>query len=342
MAILGNSSGLLSSLASQVGSVVGATGVSQPTKPAGQPVKGRFLVTQTATLGSTSVAQPTFQIPNFNGLPMSALKFVISATITDTTTTATSLGVESVIKKFQITDNVGNILLDLDGTKNDISLTARLFSNNGQYQPSTNLAGNTSGNFTPGTVTTSWVIEYPFSVPASAFPLNLNVAFSGLASLATAGPTGLTGGTATITIYGDYIAHSFTYAKLRSIDIPVTGTGTITLNTYYDQLQTYLLQAYQYGADNNISSSGNGITFSTDGSLQQLNVPLASYTQEENLNYPNSVSSGSGHVAGFVNLFSPVFAQTAATQLQVNFTAAPGLINGNYTQEVRTYWVEAL
>lgn len=338
MALFNNPSGLLSGLLGSAQKGV-ASAVPQA-KPTAQPVKGRFLTTQTATLGASQSAQPTFQIPNFNGLPMSSLKFSVSTSVTDTTTTATVLPVESVIAQLQLTDNVGNILMQLDGRKNDVSLTARLFSNNGQYLPSGYLTGTTSSSATPATYTASWNIEYPFSIPASAFPLNLNVIFSGLSDLATAGATGLTAGTATISIYADYVAHSFTYAKIRSIDIPVSGTGNITLNTFYDQLQTYLLQAYQYGADANIGS--NGITFSTDGSLQQLNVPLQSYINEENLNYPNSVSSGVGHVAGFVNLFSPAFRQTAASQLQITFGTAPSLLNPNYTDKVRSYWVEAI
>ncbi|MEM0050103.1 MAG: hypothetical protein QXW39_06190 [Candidatus Bathyarchaeia archaeon] len=340
MALFNNPSGLLSGLltSKQTGSTTAAAAVSKPVNA--QPVKGRFLTTQSATLGAAQVAAPTFQIPNFNGLPMSSLKFAINTSITDTTTTATVLPVESVIAQLQLTDNVGNIIMQLDGRKNDISLSARLFSNNGQYTPSPYLTGTTSNSATPGTYTASWNIEYPYSIPASAFPLNLNVIFSGFGDLATAGAAGLTAGSASISIYGDYVNHSFTYAKLRSIDIPIAGTGTITLNTFYDQLQTYLLQAYQYGSDSVIGP--NGITFSTDGSLQQLNVPLESYIDEENLNYPNSVSPGVGHINGFINLFSPAFKETAATQLQINFASVPSLLNPNYSGKIRSYWVEAL
>jgi hypothetical protein len=306
------------------------------------PVKGRFLTTQSATLGATQVAQPTFQIPNFNGLPMSSLKLTLNTSVTSTATATTVLPAEAAIAELQITDNVGNILVQLDGRKNDISLTARLFSNNGQYTPSPYLTGSATSNALAAstTATAVWNIEYPFSIPASAFPLNLNVVFSSLGDLVPSGDAALASGSATLSIYGSYVAHSFTYAKVRSIDIPVTGAGTITLNTYYDGLQTYLLQAYQYGNDSNIGT--NGITFSTDGSLQQLNVPLENYIQEENLNYPNSVSSGNGHVNGFINLFSPPFKESAATQLQINFASAPSLLNSNFANEVRTYWVEAL
>ncbi|MEM3264669.1 MAG: hypothetical protein QXH07_01815 [Thermoplasmata archaeon] len=340
MALFNRQSGLLSGLltSKQVGSTTASA-----VKPVvnAQPVKGRFLTTQSATLGTAQVAAPTFQIPNFNGLPLSSLKFAITTSITDTTTTATVLPVESVIAQLQLTDNVGNIIMQLDGRKNDISLSARLFSNNGQYSPSPYLTGSTTSNTAaPGTYTASWNIEYPYSIPASAFPLNLNVIFSGFGDLATANASGLTAGSASISIYGDYVAHSFTYAKLRSIDIPVAGTGTITLNTFYDQQQVYLLQAYQYGSDSVIGP--NGITFSTDGSLQQLNVPLESYINEENLNYPNSVSPGVGHINGFVNLFSPAFKETAATQLQINFASVPSLLNPNYQGKIRSYWVEAL
>jgi len=305
------------------------------------PVKGRFLTTQSATLGATQVAQPTFQIPNFNGLPMSSFKLTLNTSVTSTATATTVLPAEAAIAELQITDNVGNILLQLDGRKNDISLTARLFSNNGQYNPSPYLTGTSSNALAANTTATAvWNIEYPFSIPASAFPLNLNVVFSSLGDLVPSGAAALASGSATLSIYGSYVAHSFTYAKVRSIDIPVTGAGTITLNTYYDGLQTYLLQAYQYGNDSVIGS--NGITFSTDGSLQQLNVPLENYIQEENLNYPNSVSSGNGHINGFINLFSPAFKESAATQLQINFATAPSLLNSNFANEVRTYWVEAL
>ena len=341
MGLFNSTSGPLSSLfgASQAGAVSNA--VSAPVKVS-QPVKNRFLTTQTATLGSAQTAAPTFQIPNFNGLPMSSLSMKVSTSVTDTTTTATVLGVESAIAQFQLTDNVGNILMQLDGRKNDISLTARLFSNNGQYNPSPYLTGTSSSSATPGTYTASWNIEYPFSIPASKFPLNLNVVFSALGDLSQGNSDGITAGSVTLSVYGSYIAHSFTYAKIRSIDIPVSATGNITLNTFYDQLQTYLLQAYQYGADSNIGISGNGITFSTDGSLQQLNNPLQQYINEENLNYPNSVSSGVGHIGGFINLFSPVFTQTAATQLSIDFTSTPSLLNSNYSKETRSYWVEQL
>jgi hypothetical protein len=231
--------------------------------------------------------------------------------------------------------------MQLDGRKNDISLSARLFSNNGQYNPSLYLTG-TSSNATAAstTYTSTWNIEYPYSIPASAFPLNLNVVFSGFGDLATANASSIASGTASLSLYGSYIPHSFTYAKLRSIDIPVSGAGEITLNTFYDQQQNYLLQAYQYGSDSNIGA--NGITFSTNGSLQELNVPLQSFIDEENLAYPNSVSSGVGHINGFINLFSPAFTATAATQLQVAFANAPTLLNPNYTDRVRTYWVEAI
>ncbi len=310
-------------------------------KPTAQPVKGRFLTTQTAVLSASQTAQPTFQIPNFNGLPLSALRFNVSTSITTGATATEVLPIEDVIQQLQLTDNTGNILMQLDGRKNDISLTARLFSNNGQYTPSTSLTGVASGTASLTTTYTGlWNIEYPFSIPASAFPLNLNVIFSGLNDLVISGQASLASGSATLSIYADYISHSFTYAKIRSIDIPVNGSGELTLNTYYDQLQTYLLQSYQYGVDSVLGS--NGITFSTDGSLQQLNVPLQSYINEENLNYPNSVSSGVGHIKGFVNLFSPVFSQTASTQLQMNFDTPPSLINPNYTNKVRSYWIEVL
>jgi hypothetical protein len=339
MGLFNNSSGFLSGL---LGSAQTTVTKAAPKQSVSAPVKGRFLTTQTATIGTTQTAAPTFQIPNYNGLPMSSLKLTLNTSVTSSSTATTVLPAEAAIAELQLTDNVGNILMQLDGRKYDISLTARLFSNNGQYNPSPYLTGSATSDALAAstTATAAWNIEYPFSIPASAFPLNLNVVFSGLGDLVPSGDAALASGSATLSIYGSYVAHSFTYAKIRSIDIPVTGAGNITLNTYYDGLQTYLLQAYQYGNDSDIGS--NGITFSTDGSLQQLNVPLANYIQEENLNYPNSVSSGVGHIDGYVNLFSPAFKESAATQLQIDFSSAPSLLNSNYANEVRTYWIEAL
>ncbi len=291
----------------------------------------QFLVQLTSPLGSNLSPQTTQQIPNYKGLPLTTLRLVLSVSETAGSTAPSGfLPIENAIQKLQIISNDGTILMDLDGSYSDISYWARLLTKGGIYTPSPtpNVAASSTESYT-------WEIAFPFGVRASDFPLKLNVVFNTLSSLTT-GSTPLSSANATLTLYGTYSYANVSRTILRNSYIPVSAIGNIVLNTQYDAGRTYLLQAYSYGADSNI----NSITFSTDGSLQYQNVPLSEFINKENILYANSVSQGVGHINGFINLFTPKFTETPATQFSINFAAAPYVVYTSNSNAIRSYWQE--
>jgi hypothetical protein len=311
----------------------------------GRNVYNQFIFsTGTVSLGSNLLPQTTQLIPNYNNTAMSSFK--IALTVTDTTGGSTAPSgvqpIESVIQQIRVQTNDGIDLINASGAYLDLSATARYLTPGGLYYPSPTPADTSTS--TPYAVT--WNLVFPFSVDASKFPLKCFVTYNTLGSRATT----LNSMTSTVNLsfYANYTPHTFTAAKIKNISIPVAATGTIPLSTYYDIGSKYLLQAYQYGtlstssssSDNAIGTTGSGITFTPDGSLSTSSAPLQTFVDKENIAYPNSISTGIGHIYGMINLFSDPFVATAASTHPINFASAPSVYGAS--NQVRTICVEAI
>ena len=311
---------------SKIGGTISAPKVVSSIAPVSQ-----FLVQLNSSLGSNLSPQTTQLLSNYKGLPLTNLRLILSVSETAGATAPSGfLPIENAIQKFQIIANDGTILTDFDGAYSDVSYWARLLTKGGIYTPSPtpSVGASSTGTYT-------WELSLPFGIKASDFPLKLNVVFNTLSSLTT-GSTPLASANATLSLYGTYSPANVVRTILKSSYIPVSATGNIVLNTQYDAGKTYLLQAYSYGADSNI----NNITFSTDGSLQYQNVPLSEFINKENILYANSVSQGVGHINGFINLFTPQFTETPATQLAINFASLPYVVYTSNSNAIRSYWQE--
>lgn len=355
----------INSLSKLIGSVSGATsGISKT--PAGQAsgapssnagsqgaavgVDNQLLFSIGSTALTANVNPQTVQVvPNYYGLPMTSFK--ITLTVADTVGSSSAPtgvnAVETALKNFQVQTNDGRNITLFDGSFLDISATSRYITQGGLYNASPTPADTTTST----TYTSTWNIIVPIHINASFFPLKVYTSFNTIGSRATT----LNSMTSTVSLsmYGNY--HNVpspigngAQIKIVNRTIPVTGTGTPPLQQYYDQGSVVYLQAYQYGKlsttdstqDNAIGSSGTGITFTSDGSLQTSNAPLQSFIDKENIAYANTISAGNGHVYGLINLFTSPFVVTAATNLSINFTSTPSVTGG--TDQIRSIWVEGL
>lgn len=188
---------------------------------------------------------------------------------------------------------------------------------------------------------------FRFRCVPRTFPLKLFTTYNTLASRATTGYN-MTSTINYFQVYGNFANHSFTPAQIRNISIPVSGTGQITLQQYYDQGKNYLFQAYEYGApsttssgnDTYIGTAGTGITFTRNGSLEISNAPLQTFIDKENIAFPNTVSAGVGHIYGVIDLFTDPFIANPATNLAIYFTTAPN--GAGVANNLRTIWVEQI
>lgn len=309
-------------------------------------VNNQFLVQLGATALGTSVTPNTTQlISNYKGLPLSSLKLhlsVVDVTANTVTVNDTTYELETVIKQFQILSSNGKILMDLDGSRDDISIFARLLTTGGKYTPSPVSLSNVAT--TAYSSTTTWDILLPFAIAPSDFPLKLNVSFNTLGSRISAG-TALASSTVTLSVYGNYEPISYRRSILVVKNIGVSATGTATLNTSYDYGKVYQTQAYAYNTDSYIGSTG--VTFSRDGGLEISNATLQNFIDKENTVYANSVpvanqdsAKDTGHIAGLINLFTSPFVATPASQLQINFATAPKSLNGLLANTLVQYAVE--
>ena len=302
---------------------------SGATKSSVSTISNQYIFSSgTQNLGSNLTDIATFPIPNFRNMNLSSLKFVLTMNGTAGATAPTSMNpIEYGVKKLQIATAGGVILMDLDGSKNDISIMARYLTLGGKYTASTTPAtpsasGNTSG---------VWNLSFPFGIPASFFPLTLTMTFNTLSSL-TGGSTPLASATLNMNMYASYTTAGMSATKIKSLDIPVASSGDIALQSNFPQGRTIITLVYQYGADANLDS----VYFAPDGLTPELNnAPLSSLVDKEDIVYPVAQ-----HIDGFINLFTDVFSVNPSTSFSINFTNAPSLLNGT-ANKLRTYWIEA-
>lgn len=340
MGISLNSDGLIGQIVNAIGGS-GTTG-SGSVAPVNDQLVASF---GSITLNAGLQPQNMVQIPNYNGLPYSSFRIHLSVTDTTGNTTAvvTPYSIENVIHGFNLQTKDGKNIFNFAGDQLDISNSARYLDPNGLI----NNAPNPANSVTATTTTSTWDIIIPFAVSQKYAPLKLFVVFNPVASRA-----------ATINLLGSVVNSMQVFASYHQVNvidqavinqtIPNSSTGNIALQSNYLLNRTYYLQAYNYGqvqgasaADTYIGTSGNGITFTPNGSLYLQNVPLATFIAKENAKYPNTVSAGVGHEVGMVNLFSDPFVATASTQLTIGFTTAPSTQGcyGGAANQMRSIWV---
>lgn len=284
-------------------------------------------------LGGNLATQNVVQVPNYKGLDISSLTLSISVSQTNGTTAPTGVSnVETAIKNLEIQAANGRDIWRLDGSLYDISNFARYLNPAGVVDNSPFLSTTAST-----TVTSTFNVNVPFGIPASAFPLKLFTTFNTLDSMATT----LNGTTVTVSsmsIVASYHKINPNPVQLKAISVPVSATGTVQLNQYLDQGKTYYSQFISYGnaqqsgaTDSPIGSTGTGITLTPDGSLYLQNAALQSFISKENNAYPNTVAVGTGHETGLVNLFVNPYVASAATQFSIDFTSTPSVAGNSDT-----------
>jgi len=277
-------------------------------------------------LSTTLISNNMVLIPNYYNLDMSSIKIALSVSdVIGTTAPTTATVIETLLKNFQLQTNAGRNLMILDGSQFDISNISRYLNAQGVINNS-GLAGTTTTSTTSSSI---YNVIIPMAVNRKWFPLELFTTYNTLASRAATLNSLTTSTVNSLQVFANYHALNPPDLQLKTISIPVAGTGTTSFNQFYDQGKTYYSQYISYGdaqeadaADTFIASSGTGITFTRNGSLEVSNAPLQTFIDKENLAYPNTVSAGVGHETGLINLFTDPFVATAATQFSINFTTA--------------------
>lgn len=305
----------------------------------GNPVANQLLGSFSIALGNTPSPFVFPKFANFGGKPLNFFNINLSLSgVAGSTAPSGMQPIEYTISRLVATDRNASTIFNLNGSKNDISITARLSNPHGTWSPSP----TPSTPAASGDVSASWNFQYFHTIPISSFDLFSSGDVNTLAS-ATSGSTTLASATDTATIKGNYYNVPEIRTKWIITDVPVASTGSINLSPYLAKDVNTLILAMQYGSDSNIGSSGDGITFSANGNLQLQNVSLADLINVEDIVYKDSVSQGSGHVNGLITLvspqapFQPTFASTSQTQFSVDFTSAPTLLNSAYTNTIRLY-----
>ena len=315
-----------------------------PAAPAA-PVDNQLVASfGTTSLGGNTLPQNMVEIPAYRGLAASSFRLHLSVTDTTGATTAPSgvNSIENVIKNITLQTASGKNIVNMDGSLLDISNTARYLDPQGLINNSPTPADSATST----AYTDSWDITVPFAIANKHFPLKLFVTYNTLSSRATT-LNSMTSQINALNVYMSYHPISVLDQAIVNQTIPVSSTGNINLATQYLLNRLYYMQAYVYGdvqassaTDSPIGATGQGVTFTPDGSLYMQNSPLQSFINLENSKYPNTVSTGVGHETGMVNLFTNPFKATSSTQFNVGFTSAPstGGASGQSNQ-IRSIWV---
>jgi hypothetical protein len=312
----------------------------------GDDLIGQLLYdTGTVSLSST-FSNPT--IPNsivaYNGKGITHLHGTLTVVDTPGGTTAPSgvTSVQSVIKQLQFTSvngKVGEPLMNMDGSLNEITNWQRILNPNGNYQTAPTPTITASG-----AVTTTWDFDIYYDIPTSLFNLKPALSFNTEGSRATT-LNGMTS-TARLELYADFksidvYGNPLYASRLKNIPISDSATGVVQYGTNMDTNVTAYQQAYDFGADSNLSSS-NTFNFSLSGQQILNNMPYVVVSSSEANIYPLG-----SHISGFFPI-KPVDSKirnyNASYNFSANIASAPYVGDGvnQLTNKVMAYVQEAV
>ena len=267
------------------------------TMPTGNDVIGQQIIsTGTITLGAAT-STPTIpnEIPSYNGLGISALHGTLTVVDTPGGTAPTSpTSIQSVIKQFSfqsVNGAVGEPIFNFDGSLNEITNWQRIVNPNGNYQTSAAPTISTSP------VTTTWNFDIYYSIPKRLLPVRPTLVLNTEGSRAST-LNGMSS-TANLTITADYTSsdaygNPLTFgSRLKNIPINISATGVQQFSTSLDTNVSVYQQAYDVGADSNLSSTQT-INFSLGGQQILQNTPYQNIIGGEANLYPLGT-----HISGF-------------------------------------------
>ena len=186
---------------------------------------------------------------------------------------------------------VGEPIFNFDGSLNEITNWQRIVNPNGNYQTSAAPTISTSP------VTTTWNFDIYYSIPKRLLPVRPTLVLNTEGSRAST-LNGMSS-TANLTITADYTSsdaygNPLTFgSRLKNIPINISATGVQQFSTSLDTNVSVYQQAYDVGADSNLSSTQT-INFSLGGQQILQNTPYQNIIGGEANLYPLGT-----HISGF-------------------------------------------